>query len=197
MKFSAYALIFISLFCGQSVFAKGLKDGPFVNPSLFYSKESLDYRTTSTQSKGSDSATYLNANVGYGLANGFAFGVKYYDETHDYSDNSNNDENVHVTALGPLIGYAIDQFRITACAFVLDDPKRTEKTTSKVKYSEGSGTIYDAAYLFDLGSVAVGPQLSLINLSYTRREVNGTDDTTFKSRHDSRILPSVSLNLSF
>lgn len=190
-------LLLICFFLQPStLLAKKASDAFFFNPAAFYSSRELDYRTTTSKNKYKEDTTYLNLNAGYGFGSGFLLGLKYYNEQVETNDSSTNAE-IDITGWGPAIGWDFEQLKLMAGLFVIEGPKRIERMGQKTVYSEGDGIIYDAMYLFDVGNVGIGPQLSLVTLTYSKKEVSGVDDTTFKSRKDTLLLPSVSLFVSF
>ncbi len=190
-------LLLICFFLQPStLLAKKAANSFFFNPAAFYSNRELDYRTNSSKNKYKEATTYLNLNAGYGFGNGFLLGLKYYNEQVETNDNSTTAE-VSITGWGPAVGWDFEQLKLMAGLFMIEGPRRIERDGPKTVYSEGDGIIYDAMYLFDVGNVGIGPQLSLVTLTYDKKEVNGVSDATFKSRKDTLILPSVSLFVSF
>lgn len=200
MKIWKFFIVLVTLHPSVLMAKQGGGQGFFVSPALFYMQESQKIATTSAKGTTEVTTTILNTTMGYAVGNGLLLGLKYYDEQRDTEYETANDigkAEVKVRGIGPTVGYEFGAFKLTATLFVLDDPKRTEKDGNKTIYSEGSGQIVDALYMFDVGSIGVGPQLSLIEMTYKREEVNGTENTTFKSRTDRLLLPSVAFWFSF
>lgn len=179
-----------------TLLAKKASNTFFFNPAAFYSSRELVYETNTSKNKYKEATTYLNMNAGYGFGNGFLLGLKYYNEQVESDDNSVAAE-INIAGWGPAIGWDFERLKVMAGLFMIEGPKRVERDGPKVVYSDGDGIIYDVMYLFDVSNMGIGPQLSLVTLSYDKREVNGVDDVAFKKRRDSLLLPSVSLFVSF
>lgn len=194
------ALIVLAAFYPHHLLAKQGGQGFFVSPALFYMQEEQTVETTTTKGKAETTTMILNATVGYAVGNGLLLGLKYYDgqvDTEVGSGSTIGKAEVKVQGIGPTIGYEFGPFKLAATFFILDDPKRTEKDGEKTVYSEGTGQIFDALYMFDVGSIGIGPQLSMIDMTYKRQEVDGVENTTFKSRSDMLLLPSVAFWITF
>lgn len=191
-----HLLLFCIFMQPTTILAKKASDSFFFNPAAFYSNRELTYETSTSESRHKEATTYLNMNLGYGFGSGFLLGVKYYNEQIESDDNAAAPE-INITGWGPAIGWDFEQLKLMAGLFIIEGPKRMERIGAKAVYSGGNGIIYDAMYLFDVGKAGIGPQLSLVTLTYDKREVNGVTDVMFKKRKDSLLLPSVALFVSF
>ena len=81
---------------------------------------------------------------------------------------------------------------------VLSEPYKQDKINNII-YSQGSGTMFDAMYLIDVGGWFIGPQLSWIQVKYKRyssTENNNLEDV-FISMDQTDIQPYLGVLYSF
>lgn len=116
-----------------------------------------------SSSKSTIATTNLNAVGGYGVGNGLALGLKYYNEVNQngwqLTADSKSDPISETTALGPMLGFRMGNLAVFASYLAIQTP---EKISKSQKYAGGSGYIVDLMYMIDMGGWAFGPQFSIV-----------------------------------
>ena len=184
-------------------------EGIMLNLGLGYEQGGVDItrKDAVTQDEetyeSSGSQIIINLSAGYSLGNGFIVGGKYYSEvnsseTTDF-DGDTSDGETQYSTMGIMAGYNYDAFLVMGSYLLLDPPKSTttDSEGDETGYSEGSGFILDFSYMFDVGGFQVGPQVSYISFTYEKYESNGTEDTNFVSRTDSKLQPQFAFTAIF
>lgn len=169
-------------------------EGVFFQAGLLYSTRNIESTSNDgSSSKSTIATTNLNAVGGYGVGNGLALGLKYYNEVNEngwqLTADSKSDPISETTALGPMLGFRMGNLAVFASYLAIQTP---EKISKSQKYAGGSGYIVDLMYMIDMGGWAFGPQFSIINFEYAKFYLNGVESQDDRDLKEQFLYPYFS-----
>lgn len=140
----------------------------------------------------------------------FCFGIKYLDgsvelESSNSSDGSTsvNIENFHGPGL--TLGYSGAELIVHLTWLISAEKKLTDRTSSRAgssletsqRFPAKAPRVIDLGYGFKLGSVRVGPLLSILHMEYTNKIADGQTQALAQKESDDFIMPHFALWLDF
>lgn len=139
----------------------------------------------------------------------FCIGLKYLQGSVEQrvSNSSNSSSTTSTeTFSGPglTLGASVNEWVAHASFLVGAQKKITDKVSafgssasSGTRYPAKTGTILDLGYGFKVGSVRVGPLLSLLHMDYKKRILDGQTETLPSKESDDFIMPHFALWMDF
>jgi hypothetical protein len=141
--------------------------------------------------------------------NWFCIGLKYLQgsvETRSSNSNSNTSITTTESYSGPgvTLGASVNEW-VAHATFLIGGQKRiTDKVdngfssaSTGVRYPAQSATLLDLGYGFKIGSVRVGPLLSILHMDYKKRIYNGNTESLPSKESDDFIMPHFALWVDF
>lgn len=187
-----------SLFISGTSFAQ-LGEGLLVNLGLTYKTSSTKTVYSGTQedqsSEREGTEIILNFSGGYSLGNGMLAGIKYYN-TAEGSKSGDDKFDTERDALGFMAGYNFDSFLAQFSYMALTPPSikaSTNNGNDTVEYKEGRGYIFDFMYMFKIGGVFFGPQISYVSFTYEKLLTNDVEVEEFESYTETDLIPLFSI----
>ncbi|WP_141733078.1 hypothetical protein [Oligoflexus tunisiensis] len=139
----------------------------------------------------------------------FCIGLKYLQggvETRASNSTSSTSVTSTETFSGPgvTLGASVNEW-VAHATFLIGGQKRVNdkvdngfsSSTTGVKYPASSATLLDLGYGFQVGSVRVGPLLSVLHMDYKKRIYNGTTESLPSKESDDFIMPHFALWVDF
>jgi hypothetical protein len=139
----------------------------------------------------------------------FCIGLKYLQSSIE-EKNSDSRSNASLTTTesytgpGITLGASVNEW-VAHATFMIGAQKRiTEKVSTSfsssstgVRYPAQSATLLDLGYGFKVGSLRVGPLLSVLHMDYKKRIYNGVTETLPSKESDDFIMPHFALWMDF
>ncbi|MES2770179.1 MAG: hypothetical protein V4596_13620 [Bdellovibrionota bacterium] len=146
------------------------------NPSIFYyTRDEKQGSTTSTEFN----QQIINLKLGYTSGQGLYLGVAYDMESREYGSGATDQDR---DSLGATIGYVSGGWQLLGTYYF----------QSELEDYEGTGYVIDIGYIFNVGSIGIGPLLSYRHWEYD--EQNGASVTSLEHNN---VLPSVQFQFTF
>lgn len=108
------------------------------------------------------------------------------------------------TGPGLTLGASVDEWVIHGTYLISAQKKIGDKvsngsssTSTGVRYPAKSATVIDLGYGFKVGSVRIGPLLSILHMDYKKRIYNGVTETLPAKESDDFIMPHFALWMDF
>lgn len=147
------------------------------NPSVFYyTRDEKQGSSTNTKFE----QQIINLKLGYADTSGLYLGIAYDMESRVYGSGVSDQDR---KSLGGTIGYVTGGWQFLGTYYF----------KSELEDYKGTGYAVDVGYIFNIGSVGIGPLLSYRHWEYD--EQNGVSLTN-KLEHNN-ILPSIQFQFSF
>jgi hypothetical protein len=139
----------------------------------------------------------------------FCIGLKYVQgsiEERSSNSNSNSSLTSTETYSGPGIslGASVDEWVAHATFLIGGQKKITDKISNQfsssstgTRYPAQTATLLDLGYGFKIGSVRVGPLLSVLHMDYKKRIYNGATETLPSKESDDFIMPHFAVWMDF
>lgn len=165
-------LIALVLFVGINANAAGF----VFNPSAFYYSQNEEQGGTESEY----SMQVLNFKLGHVSATGLYLGAVYDMESRKYGSSASDTDR---DSLGATIGYVTGGWQFLGTYFL----------KSELEQMEGTGYAIEIGYVFNVGSVGIGPLLS-----YRHWEYDENDGVAMTSNFEqSNLYPSVQFQFTF
>lgn len=139
----------------------------------------------------------------------FCIGLKYLqgsieERTSDSSSSASLTTTETYSGPGITLGASVNEW-VAHATFLIGAQKRiTDKisngfssSSTGLRYPAQSATLLDLGYGFKVGSVRVGPLLSVLHMDYKKRINNGATETLPSKESDDFIMPHFALWMDF
>lgn len=146
------------------------------NPSIFYYTREETSGGTPTEFN----QQIINLKLGWTQGSGLYLGVAYDMESREFGSGATDQDR---DSLGGTIGYMSDGWKLFGTYYF----------SSELEDYEGTGYAIDLGYIFNLGSIGIGPMLSYRHWEYD--EQNGV--ALANTLEHNNVLPSIQFQFTF
>lgn len=139
----------------------------------------------------------------------FCIGLKYLqgsieERTSDSSSSASLTTTETFSGPGIKLGASVNEWVVHATYLIGAKKRITDKlsngfssSSTGVTYPAQSATLIDLGYGFKVGSVRVGPLLSVLHMDYKKRTYNGATETLPSKESDDFIMPHFAIWMDF